>query len=829
MAHFSLIDSPPLMEPRANQWDFVIKVKYGDTLKRFSAYVHGEVIDHNMTRLRKKIINLFKLTPEADLVLTYVDEDGDIVALDDDDELRDAAIKQHLNPLRINVQLKSNRSGGSDLKQENMSSTSAVPQQEENQHQGIASVIEEALRSAPEPLRSAFCEICNGGSLPEALREISKSDFLSKAASPSTIIDILDFFSKFGISNVSQPVNRSTGESSGMPSPATTQPKDLNVSEEPKVFNTSSPALTVVSDSVPEQLPEQHARVKRTQVDIDKTGTSVDLNKDSPDISKVEHASGYPSLDDLLPSVWFSDETRDPQKQSSSVECKGKSVAASPFFILPAPMVDQNQTYNPSPTPTTRGFSGMMSGNNKQIPPGAVPSGILDGLNLEGGKQHTTRVTDDHPLTNALHPVSHPYQRDNVWKWNENILRTFHKGIRCDGCGMHPIIGPRFKSNKKEDYDLCNICFSRMGNEADYTRIDRGHGSHHRMFNTDNAFQHVGRRFSPPHGCRRPSRTKLESLFIKDVTVLDGTFIPPLTPFTKIWRMRNNGATPWPYGTRLVWVGGDRFGNRDSFLVEIPVDGLPMNGQLDIAVDFTSPAMPGRYFSYWRLASPSGQKFGQRVWVLIQVDHQMDHAPLSNSGAVGFNADLNLNLPPESSNRDGSRMIDVNVEPLDDAAFEPILSNNSDELAKPSANQIPIDDAANDGVPQQTMPEVVPPVSYPIIDLAAYDGVPQQTMPEVVPPVSYPIIDLAASERESLSSVPSPTALFENNNPVEEKFVMELIEMGFTNVELNKKVLRQNKYDLEKSVDDLCGDSEWDPLLEELEAMDKEQEAAGKT
>ena len=45
-----------------------------------------------------------------------------------------------------------------------------------------------------------------------------------------------------------------------------------------------------------------------------------------------------------------------------------------------------------------------------------------------------------------------------------------------------------------------------------------------------------------------------------------------------------------------------------------------MDRELDIAVDFRAPESPGRYISYWRMASPSGQKFGQRVWVLIQVN-----------------------------------------------------------------------------------------------------------------------------------------------------------------------------------------------------------------
>lgn len=52
---------------------------------------------------------------------------------------------------------------------------------------------------------------------------------------------------------------------------------------------------------------------------------------------------------------------------------------------------------------------------------------------------------------------------------------------------------------------------------------------------------------------------------------------------------------------------------------QIPAHGVSAENELDIAVDFIAPESPGRYISYWRMASPSGQKFGQRVWVLIQV------------------------------------------------------------------------------------------------------------------------------------------------------------------------------------------------------------------
>lgn len=54
---------------------------------------------------------------------------------------------------------------------------------------------------------------------------------------------------------------------------------------------------------------------------------------------------------------------------------------------------------------------------------------------------------------------------------------------------------------------------------------------------------------------------------------------------------------------------------------------------------------------------------------------------------------------------------------------------------------------------------------------------------------------------------------------MEDKLLGELKEMGFGKVDLNKQVLRMNEYDLDQAVDDLCGVSEWDPILEELEEM----------
>lgn len=66
--------------------------------------------------------------------------------------------------------------------------------------------------------------------------------------------------------------------------------------------------------------------------------------------------------------------------------------------------------------------------------------------------------------------------------------------------------------------------------------------------------------------------TKLDSRFIQDVNIFDGTVMAPLTPFTKIWRMRNNGTAAWPQKTHLVWIGGNKL--TDTHSVEVQVTDL---------------------------------------------------------------------------------------------------------------------------------------------------------------------------------------------------------------------------------------------------------------
>lgn len=51
----------------------------------------------------------------------------------------------------------------------------------------------------------------------------------------------------------------------------------------------------------------------------------------------------------------------------------------------------------------------------------------------------------------------------------------------------------------------------------------------------------------------------------------------------------------------------------------------------------------------------------------------------------------------------------------------------------------------------------------------------------------------------------------------EEALVRKLEDMGFKQLDFNKQILRMNDYDLEKTLNDLCGVSDWEPMLDDLQ------------
>ncbi|GMI75622.1 Arabidopsis thaliana next to BRCA1 gene 1, next to BRCA1 gene 1 [Hibiscus trionum] len=765
--------------------NLVIKVKYGDTLRRFNARtVDSGHLDLNMAGLREKIIGLFNFPFETQLSLTYVDEDGDIVTLVDDDDLCDV-MRQRLKFLRINVQPYNDKLN----KPHARSSGGSTPLRSPSVQPPLPSFNTDAadvVNSVPEHFRDALTEVFSKLSVEVA----------SKAASASPLLgDLVESLSKVGQSYLSPASQSGVVADSSKPVGSPDSPSAPSDPTGPDTMGDGISKVTAV-DSSSKTSKESNCGNASGAVDgtVISDPAAVDLNADPHDDNLTRYTTLSPGPSAC--NTFAHNDKKNTKEKNRRI--KGKSVSID----TSTPFIDTSRRYYPS---NECPFSGLPVANDSNVPP------------------------------YSYHPSS-PSKRSFVSTEGNGMFNTFHKGIQCDGCGVLPITGPRFKSKVKDNYDLCSICFSKMGNDAEYIRMDKPqHYRHPWCFRaSNNHFQGVAPEL--PRVLRnrvlKLSRPKLESHFILDVNVLDGSVMAPSTPFTKIWRMRNNGTLPWYRGMQLVWIGGDKLTNAISVDIEIPAEGVPLDGELDIAVDFTAPELPGRYVSYWRMASETGIKFGQRVWVLIHVDASLKDSIDDNLQG------LNLNLPPENSAPMETDLLDMNV----DLVTEPCNSNASPVLVSPMVAEqstkeqlVNINDVLNP-VPTSSV------VSYPIIDqggvVVPVSRPPTLSLSELYPTsdkgasapvvpqttsssVSYPKVDFFDAAPSGPYQVPhlqTPTQE-KRENTLEQTLLKELEDMGFKQADLNKDILRRNEYDLEKSVDDLCGVSEWDPILEELQEM----------
>ena len=110
--------------------------------------------------------------------------------------------------------------------------------------------------------------------------------------------------------------------------------------------------------------------------------------------------------------------------------------------------------------------------------------------------------------------------------------------------------------------------------------------------------------------------------YVADVTIPDGTQLPPSTSFTKTWRLKNSGTCTWNSQYKLFHQAGNVLGAAQT---NMPLPAVVAPGQtIDLSVNMVSPALPGNYQSDWLLQNAQGRPFGvgrssSPFWVKIGV------------------------------------------------------------------------------------------------------------------------------------------------------------------------------------------------------------------
>lgn len=120
--------------------------------------------------------------------------------------------------------------------------------------------------------------------------------------------------------------------------------------------------------------------------------------------------------------------------------------------------------------------------------------------------------------------------------------------------------------------------------------------------------------------------------YVGDITIPDGTMVPPGTNFVKTWAIRNAGSCTWTPDYNLVWTGGDMKGPSNRF--SLTTSNILPGQTAHVSVTLTAPTTLIKYRSFWKLMNKNGQVFGimdnkgkeQSIWAEIVVGNTYNFA-----------------------------------------------------------------------------------------------------------------------------------------------------------------------------------------------------------
>jgi len=105
------------------------------------------------------------------------------------------------------------------------------------------------------------------------------------------------------------------------------------------------------------------------------------------------------------------------------------------------------------------------------------------------------------------------------------------------------------------------------------------------------------------------------SIYLKDITIKDGTVLMPGEPFKKIWRLKNTGSCAWRPGYSLIFVNGYDMDGETTTINQYIAPGE----EAKISIDLIAPEVDGTYTGYWILTNRENQVFGETIYVQIVV------------------------------------------------------------------------------------------------------------------------------------------------------------------------------------------------------------------
>lgn len=385
----------------------------------------------DMSALKVKICSLFKVAPAADLTLTYIDEDNDVVSLIDDDDLHEA-IRQELNPLRINVISHSTRAKRSKFRLIRSSSTRGSPQLKHSFSPTDSEVAEKVLKIVQEPRSDAFSKL---------------SHQLTMKATFLVLTKLVEYLSKLELSHLDSIIECQEGAVNGEKFAC---PVGSKMIENVDSFKEMGEAKTLSGVSMEEPMQDNLPKEKDTNMaasvdtSIPPSTYPLDSNFNVPEDSVASESSNL-NMPFLPFSIYSFDVSSNDNQKKAQKHDDGHLIGNPSNSGMPASAANALMPDNlyPHCDPETSPCHNVEEPCDLTFDGDKISSDVVEQPSASGVASNLYEV-QNHNFEPLQYDCVYPFRSNRYYSDGKGWV--FHKGIRCDGCGVYPIVGTRFKS-----------------------------------------------------------------------------------------------------------------------------------------------------------------------------------------------------------------------------------------------------------------------------------------------------------------------------------------------------------------------------------------------
>lgn len=190
-------------------------------------------------------------------------------------------------------------------------------------------------------------------------------------------------------------------------------------------------------------------------------------------------------------------------------------------------------------------------------------------------------------------------------------------GVTCDSCGASPIVGIRYKCGTCANFDFCQVCEANVEHPHSFLKLKQSEDAQH-MVACDLPINKLFKKFHKFMSGSRPMKPKMK--FLDHIGNTEGTVYTPGYNLHKIWRVKNTGKARWPEGIRLISAKGELEADIT------PVPSINPGEEIEISTIIRVPMNEGRFHGVLRLETANGEKFGDKLHVMVQCESSKEPA-----------------------------------------------------------------------------------------------------------------------------------------------------------------------------------------------------------